>query len=171
MKHGKILSLALCLMMLGGVRMYADDIDLYLMGDDASYTSLQYANLRSLSFSQVREDLDGDGTKSYENYVSANYVDGTSVRYNLSAYTAFVFESTAVGIDPLTENKTAEPLVSFDGNQLRVARSGRLRICLPDGRLVENRLVEQGDYVALPALVKGTYIVNLGGRSVKILVK
>lgn len=171
MKQRKTLWMALCLVLMGGMRMYADDIDLYLVGDDASYTPLHYANMRSLSFSQVREDLDGDGTKSYENYVSVNYLDGTAVTYNLSTYQSFVFESHTVGVGSLDADRASEMFVSFDGNQLRVARSGRLRICLPDGRLVENRLVEQGDCVALPALAKGTYIVNLGGRSVKILVR
>lgn len=145
----------------------ADDFDLYLFGTDGGHTSLDYANLRSLSFAQTRDSE----TRTYVNRMTALRADGTSSVYDLARYAAIRFERTAVGIAAPASDGAGSPSLAFDGERLRARRAGQLALFRPDGRLVEVRPVGEGEAYPVGHLAAGTYIARLGGQSMKILVK
>lgn len=151
----------------------ADDFDLYLVGmDGATYTALNYSGLQSIAFSQVKEDLDGDGTKSYENYATARYADGTLVKHHLKEYAAFRFESTAVGIDaPSAEPVAADAAFVFADGSIRACEDGTLNVVALDGRQLMRQGVSVGETLNLSGLSHGIYVVKLGATSKKIQVK
>ena len=69
-----------------------DNYELYLVDSVGKYTSVGYADIRCLSFRQAREDLDGDGSSSYENYMCVHYVDGTTADFNLNGMKIILFD-------------------------------------------------------------------------------
>lgn len=144
------------------------DFDLYLIGEDNSYTSLDYANLRSLVFTQEREDLDGDGVKAYENYLTVNRNDGTSNVFNLSSSVAIMFADKATGISYVEENGLP---ISINGKSLKFNKAGRIEVYQTDGRLIRTMDATEGDSTELTELGKGVYVVKLGGYAIKIMVK
>lgn len=168
----KVQKLALLLLSLLAVQtMHADDFDLYLIGlEGNSYTSLDFANLQSLSFTQTRE-VNGDNATVYVNRMSANYSDGTSKVYDLANFSAIQFEDVAVGIDGLPSSDLAFQTFVVRGGQIVSNCVGALTISQLDGRSVYERSVSVGERVNVPSLSKGIYIVNVGGQSAKILVK
>ena len=69
-----------------------DNYELYLVDSVGKYTAVGYADIRCLSFRQAREDLDGDGSSSYENYMCVHYVDGTTADFNLNGMKIILFD-------------------------------------------------------------------------------
>lgn len=145
--------------------LHADDFDLYLLGlESESYTSLDFANLQSLSFTQTREN------SVYVNRLYANYVDGTSKAFDLADYASIQFESTAVGIATPSATDSTQP-IHIDGTHVIANQTGTLSIFSLDGRLCASHTLSAGESVSLQTLTAGTYIVKLGAQSAKILVK
>ena len=144
------------------------DYDLYLVAQDNTYTSLDYSNLRSLVFTQEREDLDGDGTKTYENYLTVNKKDGTSTVFNLSSSVAIMFADKSTGI---TDVKDAGKPIVINGKSLNFNKAGTIEVYQTDGRLVKSFYAADGESSEMTDLGKGIYIVKLGTYAVKILVK
>lgn len=144
------------------------DFELYLVAQDNSYTSLDYANLKSLVFSQEREDLDGDGVKAYENYLTVNKKDGSSTVFNLSSSVAIMFADKAMGIGYVEEQ--AIP-ISINGKSIKFNKAGKIEVYQTDGRLVRTIEATEGDSTELTELGKGVYVVKLGSFVVKILVR
>ncbi len=72
----------------------ADDekYELYLIDSDGNYEALGFSNLRAVGFRQVREDIDGDGTASYENYADAVYDNGEKRSFSLRGKRLLVFD-------------------------------------------------------------------------------
>lgn len=90
---------------------YAADIDsydLYLVDTDGSYISLGLPDIRSISFRQVREDLDGDGTNSYENYLVVNKVDGTSASFNITHKKMVLFDEASSIVGDVNDDKSVD---------------------------------------------------------------
>ncbi len=103
-KNWLLISL-LCLPGLSGA--HAADIesyDLYLVDADGTYISLNLAKLRSISFNQVREDLDGDGTNSYENYLILHLTDGTTVTHNITNKKMVLFDEAHNNVGDVNED-------------------------------------------------------------------
>lgn len=151
-----------------------DEYDLYLYAaDDDSYTSLDIANLRSLSFVQTRE-YNADSVRIYVNRVYANLYDGTSTGYDLAGYDAILFATGGLdtAIDDVTaDSPIAQSTFTLSGKQLTVGTAGLLRIYTPDGRTVRQASVTSGETLSLQTLPTGMYIINMGAQSTKILVK
>ena len=175
MKHLYLRLWALCLLaVVAGNALGDDEYDLYLYAEEEeTYTSLDYANLRSLSFTQTRE-YNADSVRVYVNRVYANYYDDSSVAFDLSGYDAFVF--TTAGLDTGIESVSADQLstanaFSLSGLTLTANAAGYLRIYSIDGRTVSQASLQGGEQVSLEGLPSGMYIVNLGTQSAKILVK
>lgn len=172
MKKG-ILTFLLSALLLGvSQHLRADDYDLYLVGlQGEGYTPLGLASLRSLSFSQTREE-NAEGVRVYINRVSANYHDGTSVAYDLSQFSAFVFSSKAVGVDGLSEADASSRMpFMYDGQEIVASCSGVASVYQMDGRLLLTRSLSAGETLSVSALTTGVYIVKLGGCAAKIRVK
>ncbi|MBO4672742.1 MAG: T9SS type A sorting domain-containing protein [Bacteroidaceae bacterium] len=148
-----------------------DEQDLYLIGlEDGAYTPLVISNLRSLSFTQTQEEA-SDGSSVYVNHMSANYQDGTSKVFDLSAYASMKFDTAPSAILDLNAEMPATNAIMFDGKQLIAQRAGVLKIYGIDGRQVSVNAVAVGERVGLLTLPSGMYIVQLAGTSAKILVK
>lgn len=176
MKHLYLRLWAVCLLALAAASATADDAyDLYLYAEEAEgYTSLDYANLRSLSFTQTRE-YNADSVRIYVNRVYVNYLDGTtSEGIDLASYDAILF--AAAGLDTGIESVSADHLLTanaftLSGLQLTANAAGALRIYSIDGRTLSQAAVSAGERISLDSLPAGMYIVNLGAQSAKILVK
>lgn len=174
MKHLYLRLWAACLLALTAGSALADDYDLYLYAEEGeTYTSLDYANLRSLSFTQTRE-YNADSVRVYVNRVYVNYFDDTSVAIDMADYDAFVFATA--GLDTGIESVAADGLLSantfsLSGQQLTANASGALRIYSIDGRTISQTNVQAGESVTLSGLPAGMYIINLGAQSAKILLK
>ena len=150
---------------------YADNLELYLIGlDDNGYTPLDFANLQSLSFTQTRE-VNDDNATVYVNRMSANYTDGTSKVYDLANFSAIQFDDATTGIRDVQSSVSSAQAFVLNGGQVISCCTGLLTITQLDGRSVFERSVAVGERVVFPSFSPGFYIVNLGGKSAKILVK
>lgn len=169
---GRLTAMALCALALATAR--ADDgYDLYLYAAEADeYTSLDIANLRSLSFEQTRE-YNADSVRIYVNRVYVNRDDGSSTAYDLAGYDAILFATGGLdtGIGSITaDTDTANPF-SLSGRQLTMGASGTLGIHTIDGRTVSQVAVQAGQSLSLEGLPSGMYIIHMGAQAAKILVK
>lgn len=170
---GRLAAMALCALALVTAR--ADDgYDLYLYAAEADeYTSLDIANLRSLSFEQTRE-YNADSVRIYVNRVYVNRNDGSSTAYDLAGYDAILFATSGLdtGIDPISGDAllTASPF-SLSGRQLIANAAGTLGIHTIDGRTVSQVAVQAGQSLSLEGLPSGMYIIHMGAQAAKILVK
>lgn len=153
-----------------GTSARADDYDLYLYGSDGSYTSLDVANLRSLSFSQQRE-YNADSVRIYVNRVHANFDDGTSVSYDLSGYESILFAPVATSISAVTTTPSAPQILTASNGRLTANADGQLRIVALDGRLLSQIEVRAGESLSLTSMPAGIYIVHLSGQSIKIRIQ
>ena len=151
--------------------MRADEYDLYLFGaEDDTYTSLDFANLRSLSFKRELTK-DESGSNVYISWATANYLDGTSQAYDLANFSAILFESTTVvGIDEVFPTTASLPF-RFQGSHLEAVVAGILRISRVDGRPVLQRKVSVGERVSTSSFTPGIYIINIAGATAKILIQ
>lgn len=148
----------------------ADDFDLYLIGlEDTGYTSLDLANLRSLSFKQERQSV--DGSTVYLNQMTANYNDGTSNSFDLANYSSLQFLSTTVGMESVSAVSNTDAAFHLEGNTVVAHQAGTLTIYQLDGRPAAATATTPGQSVSLFSLAPGFYIVHLGGTSAKILLK
>lgn len=166
MKRLRLFCCALCALFAFSLSVSATDYyGLYLAGLDGGYTDLRYSTLRSLTFSQVRED------GKTINRMTVNAVDGTSVDYDLANADYIFFEDVTVGIGDVTEENRDEAPFSCESasGSVTARETGVARVCLPDGRMVQSRQVAPGDKVSLDGLCGGIYILNLNGKSIKIL--
>jgi hypothetical protein len=171
MKKLLYLTFSVMLSLLATQHAKADGYDLYIIAlDGTTYTSLNYANLRSLTFSQSRED-NGAGTKVYVNRMSANYKDGSNKVFDLKDYSAIKFDDYAVAIEDISLDGVATAPLKFDGSIITPLRNGRMTVYQLDGRLVGSFRAEAGKAVDIHHLTSGAYIINLGGQTSKILVK
>lgn len=171
MKKQLLTILAVALSFLTAQNVKADGYDLYIIAlDGSSYTSLNYANLRSLSFSQSRED-DGTGVRVYVNRMYANYIDGSQKVFDLKDYSAIKFDVYAVAIEDVSAEGLVTSPLKFNGSNITPLRNGIMTVYQLDGRRVGSYRVVAGENVDMHHLSSGAYIVNLGGQTVKILVK
>ena len=149
----------------------ADNYELYLVGlEGDSFTSLDFANLQSLSFSQSRE-TNADDAVVYVNRMSAHYSDGSSKEFDLANFSAIRFADATVDIDDVRTTTSSESTFSISTGKILTQCSGKLTISQLDGRMVYEQTVSEGDCVNLSSFAKGIYIVNLGGQSAKLFVK
>ena len=95
-------------------------------------------------------------------------VGNTTIEYDLYKVKTFTF-GMASGID----NTTIQD-VSIEGNKLYIpGTNNKIRIFSIDGKSVRlpNKLTAEANVLDLEPLQKGVYIINVNGKSVKIIKK
>ena len=140
----------------------ADNYELYLVAtEDESYTSLDIANLQSLSFVFANR----------ASIMTVRYADNSTKSYNLAGYSAILFEDpVTVGIDDVAADAPTSSSFTFDGARLTAKSAGTLKLHRLDGREVRVQALSAGESISVD-VPAGIYIVSLNGHSSKILVK
>ncbi len=138
-----------------------DNYELFLVDTIGGYTPLNYAKLSHISFRQVREDLDGDGSSCYENYLQCNYNDGTTTEFNLGGKVLVLFdEQTGLVGDVNADGKV--DISDIVGIINHIAGSGGYsqQLCNVNG----DASVDISDIVAVINIIAGTPVYLVGSE-------
>lgn len=138
-----------------------DNYELFLVDTIGGYTPLGYANLSNISFKQLREDPDGDGISSYQNYLVCNYYDGTSDEYNLSGMVLVLFDEQSGMVGDVNGDGAVDisDIVAII-NYIAGSPGYSLRACNING----DSAVDISDIVAVINIIAGTPLYLVGAE-------
>ncbi len=138
-----------------------DNYELFLVDTIGGYTPLNYAKLSHISFRQTREDLDGDGSSCYENYLQCNYNDGTTAEFNLGGKVLVLFDeqSGLVG-DVNADGKVDISDIVGIINHIAGSEGYSQQLCNVNG----DAAVDISDIVAVINIIAGTPVYLVGSE-------
>ena len=105
---------------------------------------------------------------SFENgNVVVTTSDGASTSYAISSISQMYFSSTSAGIGSISNDKS----FAWDGTTLSLnGLKGKVQVYQPSGALVASESTDSQS-INLSRLSKGVYVVNVDGKSFKIIKK
>ena len=130
---------------------------LSLFADDENGLYIVTSETSTYAVSQLKKITFSNGN------VVVEKTDGTSTTTPMASISRMYFGALSTAIQDVNMDGN-----NFDGKNIIMATSGRVRIFRASGQMVSDGNYEPGQAVSIENLPTGVYVVEIGGKSFKV---